>query len=313
MMTNSDVIITLCSKLANETASPLESSEWSIIAARLRSARLQPIDMLTFSRHDFNTLLNLDENETERIRLLFDRYDRLMNRFRRYADYGITIVTRADREYPAKLKAKLGNKCPPIFYCAGDISILSAELIGFTGSRKLDADDERFTADTARKVAAHGYGIVSGGARGADSIAVRNALACGRRCAEFLPDSLLQRSLRSTAEDAINNRQLVMLSAALPEDEFTAAAALTRNRYIYAQSTASIVVRSDHNKGGTWSGASYALRNDICPVFCREDAALPGNRALIQKGAYPITNSWDGNIVRTLNELDQNHSQLSFF
>ena len=51
------------------------------------------------------------------------------------------------------------------------------------------------------------------------------------------------------------------------------------------------------NKGGTWSGATENLKNGWCPEFCWDQERYPGNRALIQKGAHPIDEKWDGDVI----------------
>lgn len=313
MMNNSEVIITLCSGLAPEGCEPLEPSEWSSLALRLLSAKLQPADISDFSMADFRRYLFLEQNEAERIIRLFGRYDALKAQLKRLAGTGIRIVTRANREYPAALKAKLKNSSPPLFYYAGDISILSERLIGYVGSRELSENDKRFAAKAVGKTSRFGFGAVSGGARGADSVAVGTALECGCRCAEYVPDTLARRIRRPQTADAIQKGKLVILSEALPEDEFLASAALRRNRYIYAQSAAAVVVRSDYNKGGTWSGASYALRKELCPVLCQENKDYPGNTALIQRGALPINDGWDGDVDSLLKKAGRDNIQLSLF
>lgn len=45
------------------------------------------------------------------------------------------------------------------------------------------------------------------------------------------------------------------------------------------------VVASDAEKGGTWAGATEALKAEWIPVFVLDHAAMPdGNRLLLQKG-----------------------------
>ena len=35
-----------------------------------------------------------------------------------------------------------------------------------------------------------------------------------------------------------------------------------RNRYIYAQSSGTVIIRSDKGKGGTWAGATENLKQE---------------------------------------------------
>jgi hypothetical protein len=49
-------------------------------------------------------------------------------------------------------------------------------------------------------------------------------------------------------------------------------------------------VASDHDAGGTWAGATEALQRSLGPVMVwRGPGAAPGNEALVQRGARPIS------------------------
>ena len=89
---------------------------------------------------------------------------------------------------------------------------------------------------------------------------------------------------------------------------------MQRNKFIYAQSKGTIVVKSDYDKGGTWSGATEALRNGYCPVFCRNNQKSLGNKKLIELGAIAIDENWDGKLdVPMTKKKDSKEDQLSLF
>ena len=76
-----------------------------------------------------------------------------------------------------------------------------------------------------------------------------------------------------------------------------------RNKYIYALADYAIVVSSDADAGGTWSGAVENLSQKWCPLFVREADDVPdGNRKLLRKGGKPLS----------LNHLDSGHSFLNY-
>ena len=54
------------------------------------------------------------------------------------------------------------------------------------------------------------------------------------------------------------------------------------------------MVRSEYNKGGTWAGAIDNLKNEWCKELCRDKKSYRGNRALIERGAIPIDDAWNG-------------------
>ena len=89
---------------------------------------------------------------------------------------------------------------------------------------------------------------------------------------------------------------------------------MMRNKYIYAQSEATVIVKSDYNKGGTWNGATENLRNQWALTLCRNHPSYPGNKALIEKGAIPVGDDWDGSIqVFAEKETQKCVQQLSLF
>ena len=50
-----------------------------------------------------------------------------------------------------------------------------------------------------------------------------------------------------------------------------------------------IIVSSDFNKGGTWEGATQAMRKCLSPVHVIEHKNMPaGNTELIHRGGIPL-------------------------
>ena len=136
MNQNSNAILTLCSHIsAGDGIFPLEPKEYSQLAADLYKMGKAPRDLFDFTADDFKTYLKSSPEEIERIQKLLDRNASLSFALSEYRNMGIEAVTRADSCYPQKLKKKLSNGCPPIFYCAGDLSLLQDAYIGYVGAR----------------------------------------------------------------------------------------------------------------------------------------------------------------------------------
>lgn len=57
-----------------------------------------------------------------------------------------------------------------------------------------------------------------------------------------------------------------------------------------------IIIRTDFEKGGIWSGAVENFKNKWCIEFCRNKKSYRGNTELIKMGAIPIDDSWNGEI-----------------
>ena len=312
MNLDSNAILTLCSHVCvGEGVRPLEPKEYSELAKKLGNIGKSPKDLFDFTAQDFEQLLELSPDDTDRVKRLLDRNASLAFDLGQYSIMGIETVTRADTEYPQKLKKKLGNACPPIFYYAGDLSLLDRKYIGYVGARTVTVKDIDFTKNAVRKTTSLGYGVVSGGAKGIDTVSGTEALFNGSFTVEYLSDSLMKKLKSSDTVRNIQNGNLLLLSVSKPDAGFNVGFAMMRNRYIYAQSEATVIVRSDLNKGGTWTGAMENLKNNWPSTLCWEHD-YPGNKALIEKGAVPIPIDWDGIIPKKQQTVEE-YEQTSIF
>ena len=315
MNDRSMAIAILCSHLCvGEGIAPLEPKEYSTFAAKLGEKKLNPEDLFSISRQDLIQRLELTEEQAERVLRLLDRSGSLSFEISKYEGMGVTLLTRADAAYPQKLKRKLKNGCPPLFYTAGDLTLLDREAVGYVGSRSIGEGDILFTRDTVRKTVANGYAVVSGGAKGTDSVAEEEALTAGGAAIAFLSDSLLRKLRNRKTVQAVQEGKLVLLSVAKPDAGFNTGLAMMRNKYIYAQSEATLVIKADYNKGGTLNGAVENLNHQWALPLCRDHLSYPGNKALIEKGAIPVGEDWDGSLKAFMEKADQEkNQQLSLF
>lgn len=315
MLQDSNAIFTLCSHLCvGDGVRPLEPKEYSDLVQLLQQAGKTPKELFEFSQEDFRTVLGFDTGQTQRLIRLLDRNASLSFELGQYQNMGIQVITRADAGYPRGLKKKLGNQCPPMFYYAGDLSLLDRGLVGYVGARTIAQEDLDFTVHAVRKTTALGYGVVSGGAKGVDTVSGTEALLRGGFAVEYLADSMLKKLRKSDAVKSIQQGRLLLLSVAKPDAGFNVGMAMMRNRFIYVQSVGTVVVRSDLNKGGTWTGASDNLKHGWCPTLCW-DHPYPGNQALIQMGAAPIDENWDGVMPEEINKVipSESYQQTSLF
>lgn len=316
MNNNSNAILTLCSHLCvAEGVEPLQPKEYSELVTRLRNASLMPSNILTLSKTDFKELLFCDEQYYERVARLIDRNASLCFELEKLEHNGIYTITRADSAYPAMLKRKLGNSCPPFFYYAGNLSLFTHKFVGYVGSRTISDADITFTCDAVKKTVEKGYGVVSGGAKGVDSTASERALNLTAPVIEFLSDSMIKKLRNNFFVNSILQGHLLFLSVVKPDAPFNAGVAMMRNRYIYAQSMGTVVVKAEYNKGGTWNGAIDNLKKNHqwCPLFCRNEPKYQGNMELIKAGAIPINDNWDGDVTSCSTPISsENTEQISF-
>ena len=119
----------------------------------------------------------------------------------------------------------------------------------------------------------------------------------GGKPSGILADGLEKTAMNREHRNLLIDGQLVLISPYDPSAGFNVGHAMQRNKLIYALADASLIVSSDINKGGTWSGAIEQLdKLRLVPVYVRstgEDSE--GLDALRKKGAIPWPNPRDAN------------------
>ena len=292
MNENSKAIIVLCSHLCmTNEMKPLEPAEWKILAGKLMELKITPEELINLEKEKIYELFKKDE--AERLLKLIERSASIFFEISKLEQKGIKIVTRADKEYPIKLKNKLGASVPPLFYYIGDLQLLNNPCIGIVGSRKIEIQEQDQTKKIVINAIKKGYAIVSGGAKGIDSVSSEVAILNNGVVIEYISDSLLKKIKDPNIIKAIRNKKMVILSQVKPDFGFNTGFAMARNKYIYTQSEGTVVIKSDFNKGGTWSGATEAIKKYYTKVFVLENQKIKGNSELISKGAIPITEDFD--------------------
>lgn len=296
----------LCCHLGeNLKYKPYEPSEWSRLAEVLMQVDLQPYNLIKMSHSELKEL-NINSEEINRIKYLLNRSESLAFEMEKYKNMGVSVVTRADTTYPKALKLNLKRNCPPLFYYAGNLKLAEQKCIGFTGSRDVNSNDINFTKKITSTINSLGYAVVSGGAKGIDTISVQTSIQNGNYAIEFLADSMVKKFQNRQTISNIQSGKLLLLSVVKPDLSFTTATAMMRNRYIYAQSVGTVVVRSNYKKGGTWNGATDCLKHKIAPVFCWNNLEYKGNQELIKLKAIPIDDTWNGDIsLHYLQQADE--------
>lgn len=272
----------------------LSPGEYKRFARHLREIQSQPADLLS---PDAASFLRACEPVIAEARLqrLLGRGFLLGQVIERWQARAIWVVSRADAEYPRRLKVRLREDAPAVIYGCGDMSLLDSGGLAVVGSRDVGDSLIDYTMAIGRLVARAGRTIVSGGAKGIDQAAMRGALEAGGRVSGVLADSLEKTIMNRGHRNLLLDGQLVLISPYDPSAGFNVGHAMQRSKLIYALSDASLVVSSDLNKGGTWAGAIEQLdKLKFVPVYVRSTGeASSGLNALRDKGAIPWSNPKD--------------------
>lgn len=273
----------------------LSLGDYNRLARILREKQKQPADLIGAAAEE---LIDLCAQPFGRARLdaLLGRGFLLSQAVERWSARAIWVISRADSRYPKRLKALLKEDTPPLLYGCGDIALLEKGGLAVVGSRHVDDELISFTENVGRLSAEAHRSIVSGGAKGIDQAAMRGALVAGGDVAGVLADSLERAALARDNREPLMEGRLVLVSPYDPAAGFNVGHAMQRNKLIYALADAALVVTSDFNKGGTWTGAIEQLeRLHFVPVFVRKSAnAGKGNSALLCRGGKLWPNPQSG-------------------
>lgn len=115
-----------------------------------------------------------DARARERIDQELDTIDRLK----------LSVVTCLDEDYPARLR--MIPDPPPVLYVAGRLEPSDQYAVAIVGARRASQAGRVLAEELSRDLAASGFTIVSGLARGIDAAAHRGALAAGGRTVAVL-------------------------------------------------------------------------------------------------------------------------------
>jgi len=213
------------------------------------------------------------------------------------ANYAINWCTRHDERYPTLLREI--HLPPLVLYWQGRDLAGMAESVAFVGSRKAEAYTQRVINRLVAPLVEYGFSIVSGGARGADTMAHKATLDAGGTTVAVLGSGLLEpypsqniKLFETIAQTGAVVSAFPLTMEGLPGN-FPA-----RNRIIAGLSRGTVVVAAAR-KSGALITARYALDQG------REVFAVPGHiddelslgcHDLIKQGAVLVSEVAD--IVR---------------
>jgi DNA processing protein len=305
---NTQAILLLTAPLiagrGTSSADLLSPGEYKRLARHLREIQRQPADLVSPDAADLMRACQPVIDEA-RLQSLLGRGFLLSQVIERWQARAIWVVSRADAEYPRRLKVRLREDAPAVLYGCGDMALLESGGLAVVGSRHVDDSLIDYTMAVGRLVARAGRTLVSGGAKGIDQAAMRGALEAGGKVSGVLADSLEKTTMNREHRNLLLDGQLVLISPYDPSAGFNVGNAMQRNKLIYALADASLVVSSDLNKGGTWTGAVEQLdKLKFVPVYVRSTGgSSPGIDALRNKGALPWPNPHNADALESALEV----------
>lgn len=223
---------------------------------------------------------------------------------------GVTALARPSSGYPSLLREI--DDAPPVIYVKGTVTAEDGWGIAVVGTRRATAYGRQAAAELARGLAANRVTVVSGLARGVDTIAHRTALEGGGRTIAVLAaglDTIYPPENAGLAEEIAAQGALVTdyPLGTKPRAEFFP----RRNRIMSGMALGTLVIEGDFTSGAMITARFAGEQN-------REVFAVPGSifspysrgpNSLIKDGATPISSA--GDILEALN-LTMIGAQLDF-
>ncbi len=201
----------------------------------------------------------------------------------------VQVITIEDDKYPRRLKDIA--QPPPLLYMRGELTIQDEWAVAIVGTRKVTPYGEQVAEDVARFLANNKVTVVSGLARGVDSIAHAAALKAGGRTIGILGsgvDQIYPRENQGLATEIMENGAIISNYPMGTKPE--AGNFPPRNRIIAGISIAVVIVEAG-KKSGALITANYANEQG------RDVYAVPGKifstqsmgpNQLIKDGAHPL-------------------------
>jgi DNA processing protein len=213
-------------------------------------------------------------------------FERAQARLEDYATADVKLLTFFDELYPDRLR-DLQNP-PPLLYVHGDVGLLAREeLVAVVGTREPTAFGVSAAESLTGVLADSGWGIVSGLAKGIDTIAHRTAVEHGAPTIAVMGGGLDH--IYPSENEGLAARIIDSGGALISEQPFGEQPRphnlIARDRLQSGLSVAVVVVQSDLSSG-TMHTARFAAtqgRPLFCPVPHDENGANGGLRALLER------------------------------
>ena len=209
--------------------------------------------------------------------------------------YDVIKIDQSDSDFPERLK-NIPSK-PKVLYIVGNIKLLNKkEIVAIVGTRDADKYGVEITKRFSKTLSENNICIISGLAKGIDTIAHLNSLSYKGRTIAVLASGfnhIYPKENEILVEKILKNDGLI-ISEYPPNQEIDMSKFRHRNRIISGMSLGVLVVEARLNSGSMIT-ANLAIKQSK-PVFC-----IPGNltdplslgcNKLISNGANLVISHW---------------------
>lgn len=257
MTSREEGFLLLCGRLGNPGRRPLTPAQLKQLSRRVAAADRSSED----KEMELSDLLDMgcSEELAGRILSLLSDHASMQEYLARGRANGCRPLTRLSSDYPQRLLQCLDWDAPACLWFKGDHRLLNRPAVALVGNRDLEEENECFAREIGLLAARMGYVLISGNARGADTVAQESCLRAGGGVICVVADRLYDKPIQ---------KSVLYLSEEGFDLSFTSQRALSRNRLIHCMGQKTFVAQCQSCSGGTWDGTYHNLKGGWSPVFC---------------------------------------------
>ncbi len=179
---------------------------------------------------------------------------------------GLTIIHPESEHYPnnyLNYVEQIG--LPPLFFCKGNISLLKKSGVSIVGSRNVSQEGIEITRKITATLTQNGRNIISGYAKGVDTMAHMGALEARGTTTLVLSYGINEFKIKRELQNLDLGSRALLVTQFMPDETWKARNAMTRNKLICALSDSVIVIESgpERDEKGIMSGTFDSAKNAI--------------------------------------------------
>ena len=270
-----------------EYARPFSTQELKRLEEKVRAGGLYHIGRL--ANIDISGLmlkLDISEEEAYRIYTLLNRSVQLSYTIENHLRQGVEVITCYDDEYPQRIRRRMEDAAPPVFYRCGKQELLQSPMLAIVGISGVKTTPEvRDCVETlVRNAVRLGYTILTGGELGVSRVAMNMTAEYGGTLVEVLGGDMMSHIHEDGIAELLATQRAAVVSLEHPEALFTVSHAIARNKFIFSLAEAAFVFNTDGKRGEL-----DAIRNRYCD-WIYAWTGYANNQTLLMRGAIPAGN-----------------------
>ena len=270
-----------------EYARPFSTQELKRLEEKVRAGGLYHIGRL--ANIDISGLmlkLDISEEEAYRIYTLLNRSVQLSYTIENHLRQGVEEITCYDDEYPQRIRRRMEDAAPPVFYRCGNQELLQSPMLAIVGISGVKTTPEvRDCVETlVRNAVRLGYTILTGGELGVSRVAMNMTAEYGGTLVEVLGGDMMSHIHEDGIAELLATQRAAVVSLEHPEALFTVSHAIARNKFIFSLAEAAFVFNTDGKRGEL-----DAIRNRYCD-WIYAWTGYANNQTLLMRGAIPAGN-----------------------